>query len=196
MAEVAMVRFTGVDGNRRHHEGETTLTDRVKIFMVPEGAFSRRRMLAGTGVAAVAAAALAACGSSGGGSEEGSGDATTAPAAEPAPAVTEAEAAPVTEAEAAPDTEPAAPAEGGGKILRVGTLGGANDILDGQHIVAKADIVRQQTGWEPLMSFSPEYVPEYANGIAKDVTANAADDYTITLKDGVKFSNGEAGDRR
>ncbi len=158
--------------------------------MVPEGAFSRRRMLAGTGAAAVAAAALAACGSSSGGAEEVSGEATTAPAAEPATAVTEAGAAPVTEAEAAPDTEPAAPAEGGGKILRVGTLGGANDILDGQHIVAKADIMRQQTGWEPLMSFSPEYVPEYTHGIAKDVTANAADDYTITLKDGVKFSDG------
>ena len=155
--------------------------------MVPEGAFSRRRLLAGTGAAAVAAAALSACGSSGGGAEEGAGDATTVAAA--APAVTEA--TPVTEPEASPATEAAAPAQGGGKILRVGTLGGANDILDGQHIVAKSDIMRQQTGWEPLMSFSPEYVPEYTNGIAKDVTAKAADNYTITLKDGVKFSDGK-----
>ena len=27
------------------------------------------------------------------------------------------------------------------------------------------------------MSFSPDFVPEYTNGIAKDVTANAADNY-------------------
>jgi peptide/nickel transport system substrate-binding protein len=75
--------------------------------------------------------------------------------------------------------------------LRVGTLGGANDIIDGQHIVAKADIVRQVTGWESLMSFSADFVPEYTNGIAKDVTAKAADNYTITLKDGIKFSDGK-----
>ncbi len=74
--------------------------------------------------------------------------------------------------------------------MRVGTLGGANDIIDGQHIVAKSDIMRQVTGWEPLMSFSPDFVPEYTNGIAKDVTAVAADEFTVTLKDGVKFSNG------
>jgi peptide/nickel transport system substrate-binding protein len=74
--------------------------------------------------------------------------------------------------------------------LRVGTLGGANDIIDGQHIVSKADIMRQVTGWEPLMSFSPDFVPEYANGLASDVTAKAADDFVITLKDGIKFSNG------
>ena len=50
--------------------------------------------------------------------------------------------------------------------------------------------MRQVTGWEPLMSFSPDFVPEYANGLAKDVTAKAADDFVVTLKDGIKFSNG------
>ena len=40
------------------------------------------------------------------------------------------------------------------------------------------------------MSFDPEFVPVYDNALAKDVTANAADDYTVTLKDGIKFSNG------
>ena len=40
------------------------------------------------------------------------------------------------------------------------------------------------------MSFSPDFVPVYANALAKDVTAKAADDYVITLKDGIKFSNG------
>ncbi len=151
--------------------------------MLPEGAFTRRRLLAGTGAAAVAAAALAACGSDGG------GDAAPA-ATDAAPAATDAAPAATDAAPAATDAAPAA-GEGTGKILRVGTLGGANDILDGQHIVAKSDIMRQATGWEPLMSFSPEYVPEYANGIAKDVTAKSADNYTITLKDGVKFSDGK-----
>ncbi|MDP9465271.1 MAG: ABC transporter substrate-binding protein [Actinomycetota bacterium] len=126
------------------------------------GRYNRRQLILGSSAAATMAAALAACGS---------------------------DAAPVTDAAPAA-TEAAAPASGG--VLRVGTLGGANDLLDGQHIVSKADIARQATGWEPLMSFSPEFVPEYTHGIAKDVTANAADNYTITLKDGVKFSNGNA----
>ena len=129
------------------------------------------------------AAALAACGSDANSTAPAASDA--APASDAATDGTDA-ATPATDA--APATE-AAPAKAGG-ILRVGTLGGANDIIDGQHIVGKADIVRQVTGWEPLMSFSPDFVPEYANGIAKDVTAKAADNFTITLKDGVKFSNG------
>jgi peptide/nickel transport system substrate-binding protein len=139
---------------------------------------SRRNFLVGTGAAAI----LVACGDD---SKEGDG---AAPAGSEAPGGSEAPAG--SEAEApTPATDPAPAASGG--ILRVGTLGGANDILDGQHIVAKSDIIRQQTGWEPLMSFSPDYVPEYTNGIAKDVTAKAADNYTITLKDGVMFSDGK-----
>ena len=119
------------------------------------------------------AAALAACGSDANSTAPAASDA--APASDAATDGTDA-ATPATDA--APATE-AAPAKAGG-ILRVGTLGGANDIIDGQHIVGKADIVRQVTGWEPLMSFSPDFVPEYANGIAKDVTAKAADNFTIT----------------
>ena len=169
------------------------MTDKVKIFTLPEGAFSRRRLLAGTGVAAVAAAALAACGSS-----STSGDAATATtgaadtATTAAPATTVAPAA--TEAAATTDaaTTVAAATGGGDKVLRVGTLGGANDILDGQHIVSKADIARQATGWEPFMSFSPDYLPEYTNGIAQEVSSTSPDVWTIKLKDGVKFSNGNA----
>ena len=151
--------------------------------LVP-GRLNRRQLIVGSGGAAMLAAALAACGSDGG---------STTPAASGAPAATDAapaatDAAP-TGTDAAPATEAAAPAKAGG-ILRVGTLGGANDIIDGQHIVGKSDIVRQVTGWEPLMSFSPEFVPEYTNGLAKDVTAKAADEFVVTLKDGIKFSNG------
>ena len=150
------------------------------------GRMNRRQLILGSGGAVAIAAALAACGDD--------DDTSTAPAGSDAPAATDAAptatdaAAPATDA-AAPATEPAPAASGG--ILRVGVVGGANDLLDGQHIVSKADIVRQATGWESLMSFSPEYVPEYVNGIAKDVTANAPDNYTITLKDGVKFSTGD-----
>ena len=149
------------------------------------GKFSRRQLILGSGTAAALAAALAACGSD--------DDSSTEPAGSDAPAATDG-AAPATDG-ATPATDAAtpateAPAGAKGGILRVGTLGGANDIIDGQHIVAKADIVRQVTGWEPLMSFSPEFVPEYTNGIAKDVTAIAANHYSITLKDDIKFSNG------
>ena len=151
------------------------------------GRFNRRQLILGSGTAVAIAAALAACGSD---------SKSTAPAASNAPSATDAATtatdAATTATDAATATTAAAAAAAGkpGGILRVGTLGGANDIIDGQHIVAKADIVRQVTGWEPLMSFSPDFVPEYTNGIAKDVTAKAADNFVITLKDGIKFSNG------
>ncbi len=146
--------------------------------------FNRRQLIVGSAGAAVLAAALAACGSD--------SDSSTAPAGSDAASATDAAtgtdaATPATDAATA--TDAAAPAKAGG-ILRVGTLGGANDIIDGQHIVGKSDIVRQVTGWEPLMSFSPDFVPEYTNGLAKDVTAVAADEFTATLKDDIKFSNG------
>src|SRR3954447_17690364 len=151
--------------------------------LVP-GKFNRRQLILGSSTAAVLAAALAACGSD-------SKD-STAPAATNAPAGTDAatgtQGATATTAASTATTAAAAGKAGG--ILRVGTLGGANDIIDGQHIVAKADIMRQVTGWEPLMSFSPDFVPEYTNGLASDVTAKAADDFVITLKDGIKFGNG------
>jgi hypothetical protein len=118
--------------------------------LVP-GRFNRRQLILGSSTAAVIAAALAACGSDNNNS--------TAPAGTNAPAGTDAPTA-ATEAAATATTAAAAPAGKAGGILRVGTLGGANDIIDGQHIVSKADIMRQVTGWEPLMSFSPDFVPE------------------------------------
>jgi peptide/nickel transport system substrate-binding protein len=132
------------------------------------------------------AAALAACGSDSKG---------TAPADSNAPAATDAGVTPTDAATTATDagtatTAAATGAPKSGGILRVGTKGDVNDIIDGQHIVAKSDIMRLVTGWEPLMSFSSDFVPEYANGLASDVTAKAADDFVITLKDGIKFSNG------
>src|SRR3954452_6765885 len=150
--------------------------------LVP-GKFNRRQLILGSSTAAVLAAALAACGSDS--KDSTAPAATNAPAGSDAPAATQAGTATTA---AATGTTAAAAGKAGG-ILRVGTLGGANDIIDGQHIVAKADIVREVTGWEPLMSFSPEFVPEYTIGVAKDVGGTAADDYVITLKDGIKFNN-------
>ncbi|MEY2446246.1 MAG: peptide/nickel transport system substrate-binding protein [Ilumatobacteraceae bacterium] len=151
--------------------------------------YNRRQLILGSGAAAVAVA-LAACGSD----SKTATPATESPTASAPPVATSAPTATggSTGTTAAPGTTAPASAGKPGGILRVGTLGGANDILDGQHIVAKADIMRQVTGFEPLMSFSPDFVPEYANGVAKDVTAKAADNFTITLKDGIKFSNGNA----
>jgi peptide/nickel transport system substrate-binding protein len=151
--------------------------------LVP-GRFNRRQLILGSSTAAVIAAALAACGSD---NKSSAPAGTNAPAATDAPAGT---SAPTGTQAATATTAAAAGTPKAGGILRVGTLGGANDIIDGQHIVSKADIMRQVTGWEPLMSFSPDFVPEYANGLASDVTAKAADDFVITLKDGIKFSNG------
>jgi peptide/nickel transport system substrate-binding protein len=148
------------------------------------GRFNRRQLILGSSTAAVIAAALAACGSD---------KKTATPAASGAPSPTDAatgtNAATATSAATATTAAAAGTPKAGG-ILRVGTLGGANDIIDGQHIVAKADIMRQVTGWEPLMAFDPDFVPGYDNALAKDVTAKAADDFVITLKDGIKFSNG------
>ncbi len=147
--------------------------------------FNRRQLIVGSSAAATMAAALAACGSD---------SKSTTPAGSNAPAATEAaggtQAATATTAAATGTTAAAAGTPKAGGILRVGTLGGAKDLLDGQHIVSKADIIRQATAWEPLMSFSADFVPEYTNGLAKEVKANAGDDYTITLKDGLKFANG------
>jgi peptide/nickel transport system substrate-binding protein len=136
------------------------------------GGFNRRQLIIGAGAAAVAVG-VAACGDD----DEKASDTTASGGTE-------------TTAPAGGDTTEPAPAKSGG-ILRVGTLGAANDLLDGQHIVSKADIIRQATGWEPLMSFSPDYVPEYTHGLAQSVVANAADNYTITLKEGLKFSDGK-----
>ncbi len=131
--------------------------------LVP-GRFNRRQLIVGSGSAAMLAAALAACGSD--------SDSSSAPAASdaasPTDAATTATDAATTGTDAATTATDAAAAPAGtpkaGGILRVGTKGDVNDIIDGQHIVAKADIIRQVTGWEPLMSFNPDFEPTYDNG--------------------------------
>ena len=151
--------------------------------LVP-GRFNRRQLILGSSAAAVLAAALAACGSDDNNS--------SAPGRHQCPGGdgrSPGHSGRHRNNRGRNGTTPAAAGKEGG-ILRVGTLGGANDIIDGQHIVAKADIMRQVTGWEPLMAFDADFVPGYDNALAKDVTAKAADDFVITLKDDIKFGNG------
>ena len=78
-----------------------------------------------------------------------------------------------------------------GGILRVGTLGGANDLLDGQHIVSKSDIARQATGWEPLLNYDPDYNVVNTDSLAEELETVAADHYVVRLKEGLMFSDGK-----
>lgn len=84
---------------------------------------------------------------------------------------------------------PLAPKRGG--KFRVGVVGGANDILDAQYIVAKADQARLVAGFETLMTFNEKFEPVYENGLAESVTAKNSQKYIIKLKKGVKFHNGK-----
>jgi peptide/nickel transport system substrate-binding protein len=78
-----------------------------------------------------------------------------------------------------------------GGTFRFGTTGGsAKDFIDGQHIVAKPDIVRLVATFESLGRFDEEYVAQ-VDGLAEEITAEAADRWTIRLRDGIEFHNGK-----
>ena len=88
---------------------------------------SRRSLLQGS-MGAVLLGGLAACGGGGGGTT----GASTAPAAA------------------------GTPVRGG--TLRVGVIGGgANDLIDGQYIVAKPDQARLVAGWETLVTYDKDF---------------------------------------
>ena len=87
-----------------------------------------------------------------------------------------------------------APTKGG--ILRVGTLGGANDLIDGQHIVSKADIARILAGWEPLLNFDPDYNIVNTDSLAEEVETKAADLYVVRLQGRPAVPRRQAGHRR
>jgi peptide/nickel transport system substrate-binding protein len=143
---------------------------------------SRRELLVGGTSAAALAALLAACGSSGGGT---SGAGATAGATTGGSAAPSGGGAATTTAAAAAGT----PKSGG--TLRVGVVGSTNDIIDGQHIVAKADQARLVAGWEPLVSYDKDFKIVYANALAEEIEAKAADLYVIRLKQGIQFHNGK-----
>ncbi len=78
-----------------------------------------------------------------------------------------------------------------GGSLRVGVIGGTNDIVDGQYIVAKPDQARLVAGWETLVTYDDKFNVVFTEGLAESVEAKAADQYVIRLREGVEFHNGK-----
>lgn len=144
------------------------MAEQAKKIWVPKNSVNRRQFIVGSSAAATALT-LAAC----------SDDKKT----------TSNTDAPGTTTGGGGDTT-LPPVKSGG-ILRVGTLGGANDLMDGQQIISKADIVRTVTGWEGLLNFDPDYNVVNTYGLADSVEAVAADNYIIHLRQGVLFHDGK-----
>ena len=76
-----------------------------------------------------------------------------------------------------------------GSKLRVGVVGGTNDIIDGQKIVAKADQARLVAGFETLLAFDSNFKPSNVYGLAESVTTKSLTQYVIKLKKGITFHN-------
>ena len=155
----------------------------------------RRQLFVGAG----AAAALAACGSDDPGTKASPATAVdTTPGAPPATASgtttlgTTAATTQATTVETTPtstlDTIAVAAGNKGG-TLRVGVVGGTNDIIDGQYIVSRADQARMVTGWEPISNYDDDFNIVYTHSLAESVEAKAADDYVVRLKKGIEFHN-------
>jgi peptide/nickel transport system substrate-binding protein len=76
-----------------------------------------------------------------------------------------------------------------GGTFRLATSGGAQDFIDGQHIVAKSDIARLMAGWDRLA-----YIDEKFNiqlELAEELRAEKANQYLIRVKSGIEFHNGK-----
>lgn len=84
---------------------------------------------------------------------------------------------------------PMAPKRGG--TFRLGLVGGSNDILDAQYILAIADQARLVAGFEGLLNYDDKFAPTNKDSIAEEVTAKNASKYVVRLKDGVEFHNGK-----
>jgi peptide/nickel transport system substrate-binding protein len=155
------------------------MAEQRRTIWIPNTALSRRQLLMGGTAAALA---LAACG--GDDDDVSTDDGTSAPTDDGTTAGTTPGTTPGTGTAAA-----GTPTQGG--ILRVGTLGGANDLIDGQHIVSKADIARILAGWEPLLNFDPDYNIVNTDSLAEEVETKAADLYVVRLKEGLLFHDGK-----
>ncbi len=143
------------------------MAEQAKKIWIPKSSVNRRQFIVGSSAAATALTLAACSDDKKTSSNTGASETTTA---------------------GGTDTT-VAPKSGG--ILRVGTLGGSNDLMDGQHIISKADIMRCVTGWEGLLNFTPEYEVTNEYGLAEEVEAVAADHYIIHLRDGVLFHDGK-----
>ncbi len=70
-------------------------------------------------------------------------------------------------------------------------VGGTNDLIDGQYIVAKPDQARLVAGWETLVTYDEEFNVSFDEGLAESVEATAADLYVIRLREGIEFHDGK-----
>jgi len=77
-----------------------------------------------------------------------------------------------------------------GGTLKIGVVGGANDLFDANYIVAKADQARLMSTFETLLTFNEKFQPVTANGLAESAKANSPTKYTVKLRKGVKFHDG------
>ncbi|MGH3137824.1 MAG: ABC transporter substrate-binding protein [Gaiellaceae bacterium] len=76
-----------------------------------------------------------------------------------------------------------------GGTFRQAVFGGASDFIDGQHIVAKSDIVRNVVGFEGLAYFDEKGVIKLS--LAEELRAEKANQYLIRVRDGIEFHNGK-----
>jgi peptide/nickel transport system substrate-binding protein len=77
-----------------------------------------------------------------------------------------------------------------GGTFRLGvTGGGAKDIIDGQTIVTKPDQARLVAGFETLLEYDENYRLQPA--LAESVNQDKPDQWTIKLKSGITFHNGQ-----
>jgi peptide/nickel transport system substrate-binding protein len=66
---------------------------------------------------------------------------------------------------------------------------GAQDFIDGQHIVAKSDIARLMAGWDRLAYIDEKF--RIRNELAQELRAETASRILIRVKDGIEFHNGK-----
>ncbi len=77
-----------------------------------------------------------------------------------------------------------------GGTLKIGVVGGANDLFDANYIVAKADQARLMSTFETLLTFNEKFQPVTANGLAESAKAISPTKYIVKLRKGVKFHDG------
>src|SRR5262245_50234545 len=76
-----------------------------------------------------------------------------------------------------------------GGTFRQATFGGASDFIDGQHIIAKSDIIRLVAGFKGLAYYDDN--GKIQLGLAEELKAEKANQYLIRIKPGIEFHNGK-----
>jgi len=84
---------------------------------------------------------------------------------------------------------PMTPKKGG--TLKVGIVGGTDDIIDAQYLFKLADVMRLNIGWEALLGFDDKFQPSPEFGLAESVEVKSLSRYIVKMKKGVEFHNGK-----